>query len=71
MMTQDLYIEAKRLENKLRGAALEQRLALRPSVSRVIGHMRAKGLHVPAHLRHLDESLAEDALEAQFDNIPI
>lgn len=71
MTKNDLYFEAERLEQKLHGASLETRLALQPSVSAVIDRMRAQGVHVPSRLRRLDAALFEDAVEAQFDNIPV
>lgn len=71
MTTQELYTEAEHLEQKLKGACLDTRLALQPSVSQVLDRMRAQGMHIPSRLRRLDASLCEDALEARFDNMPI
>lgn len=71
MTAQDLYIEAEQLEQKLDGAGLETRLALQPSVSKVLDQMRAQGVQIPSRLRRLDAALCEDALEARFDNMPI
>ncbi len=71
MTAHDFSAEIARLERKLRGANLETRLALQPSVSKVIDRMRAEGVPVPTRLRLLDAALAEDALEAKFDNLPI
>ncbi|WP_170782796.1 hypothetical protein [Ruegeria lacuscaerulensis] len=71
MSTSNLYSEAARLEEKLQGACLETRLALQPSVTKVIDRMRQQGVHVPSRLRRLDAALCEDAMEAQFDNLPV
>ncbi len=71
MTVQDLYTEAEQLEQRLRGACLNTRLALQPSVSRVIDRMKAQGVQVPPRLRRLDAALCEDAVEAQFDNMPV
>lgn len=71
MTTNELYFEAERLERKLHGASLETRLALQPSVTKVIERMRAQGMSVPSRFRRLDAALIEDVVEAQFDNMPI
>ncbi|WP_037311928.1 hypothetical protein [Ruegeria halocynthiae] len=67
----NLYSEAEQLEKKLQNACLETRLALQPSVTKVIARMRQQGVHVPSRLRRLDAALCEDAMEARFDNLPI
>ncbi len=71
MSTLNLYSEAEQLERNLQGACLETRLALQPSVTKVIERMRQEGVRVPSRLRRLDAALCEDAMEAQFDNLPI
>lgn len=71
MSTMNLYSEAERLEQKLENACLDTRLQLQPSVSKVIARMRQQGMHIPSKLRRLDAALCEDAMEAQFDNLPI
>lgn len=71
MSVVNLYSEAEQLEKKLQGACLDTRLALQPSVTKVIDRMRQQGVRVPARLRRLDAALCEDAMEARFDNLPI
>lgn len=71
MTTNELYFEAEQLERKLRGANLETRLVLQPSVTKVIERMHAKGMNIPSRFKRLDAALLEDAVEAQFDNVPI
>lgn len=71
MTPSNLYSEAELLEQKLQNACLDTRLALQPSVSKIIDRMRQQGMHVPSRLRRLDAALCEDALEARFDNLPI
>ncbi|SMO77342.1 hypothetical protein [Ruegeria faecimaris] len=67
----DLYSEAEQLEKKLKGASVDTRLALQPSVTKVIEKMRLQGVEVPARLRRLDAALCEDVMEARFDNLPV
>ncbi|WP_050603375.1 hypothetical protein [Ruegeria sp. 6PALISEP08] len=71
MTANGLYSEAEQLEQKLRNACLDTRLALQPSVSKVVDRMRRQRMPVPSRLRRLDAALCEDAMEAQFDNLPI
>ncbi|WP_170473396.1 hypothetical protein [Ruegeria arenilitoris] len=71
MTAQDLYYEAEQLEKMLHGACLDTRLELQPSVSKVLDRMRAQRVQIPSRLRRLDAALCEDAIEAQFDNIPV
>lgn len=71
MTTKSLYSEAEQLERKLRNASLDTRLALQPSVSKVVDRMRQEGMQVPSRLRRLDAALCEDAIEALFDNLPV
>ena len=71
MSAHNLYSEAEKLERKLHNAGLDTRLALQPSVSKIIDRMRQQGMHVPSRLRRLDASLCEDAMEARFDNLPV
>lgn len=71
MTAQDLFSEAEQLEQKLDGACLDTRLALQPSVSKVLDRMRASGVNIPSRLRRLDAALCEDAIEARFDNMPV
>ena len=71
MSSMNLYSEAERLEKKLNGAGLDTRLALQPSVTKVIERMRQEGIRVPSRLRELDAALCEDAMEARFDNLPV
>ncbi len=71
MLAQDLNREVELLEQKLKGACLDTRLELQPSVSKVLERMRVNGIHIPSRLRRLDAALCEDAIEAQFDNLPV
>ncbi|MEX0318545.1 MULTISPECIES: hypothetical protein [unclassified Ruegeria] len=71
MTTRDLFQEAERLERKLAGASLDKRLEIQPALSVVVRKLRAQGATVPAHLRRLDSTLCDEAIEARFDNMPV
>ena len=42
-----------------------------PQLSALIERMDASGERVPPEVRHLEEELTNDAIEAQFDNMPV
>lgn len=68
---QELQAEVERIERKLKGASLETRLAIQPSVRKIIDRMRCQGMHVPSRFKRLEAALIEDEIEARFDNMPI
>jgi hypothetical protein len=49
----------------------DQRYLLQPELDRLIDRMQAAGLDVPATVRTLNEELSDEAIEAQFDNLPV
>ncbi|GGH22563.1 hypothetical protein SAMN05444007_102228 [Cribrihabitans marinus] len=67
----DLMSTAERLEQTLATAPLAKRIALQPEFSRVIHRMRVDGMRVPSRLQRLDAALCDEAVEAQFDNMPV
>lgn len=71
MIAQDLFFEAERLESRISGADQDQRLALQPQFSAVLARLKNQGMAVPQRLQRLDAALAEEAIEAQFDNMPV
>ncbi len=42
-----------------------------PQLTALIDRLDAAGEHVPNEVRHLEEELTNDAIEAQFDNMPV
>lgn len=44
---------------------------LQPRLHAVICDLHAVGANVPSDLRDLERRLFEDAVEAQFDNLPV
>lgn len=71
MTRQKLVSEAEALEQKLAGACANRRLELQPQFSKVIARLTDEGHQVPQRLRRLDAALTQEAVEAQFDNMPI
>lgn len=48
-----------------------RRYLFQPQLSEMIERMETAGQPVPARIRDLHEDLTADAIEAQFDNMPV
>ncbi|MEQ9259867.1 MAG: hypothetical protein RIG84_12315 [Roseovarius sp.] len=59
------------LHDAILSADAEARRSLQPELAEMIADCEAKGAHVPAQIHELNEDLLADAMEAQFDNIPL
>lgn len=66
-----LQSHADQLAKEIRHASPETRLRLQPELGRLLQELEQAGTTVPARLRNLHEQLLEEAIEAQFDNLPI
>lgn len=49
----------------------EARYRHEPHLRRVIAHLRAEGQAVPTRVKQLHQALLSEAIEAEFDNMPI
>jgi len=59
------------LEQKINQANSARRLTLQPEFTRVLERLTAGGEEVPPHLRQLNTTLCDEAVEAWFDNMPV
>jgi len=66
-LTEDL----ERLRDRILAADPEDRLRYQPRIAALIAEMDAAGAPVPTGIRDLCDDLANDAIEAQFDNMPV
>lgn len=71
MTRHDLFKTANELEMKINKASSAKRLALQPELTLVLKRMTADGQQVPSHLRRLNTTLCDEAIEAWFDNMPV
>jgi predicted transcriptional regulator len=67
----DQVAHAELLERQIVAATKAERLALKPDFCAAIAGLEAEGLPVPSRMRRLEQSLIDEAIEAQFDNMPI
>lgn len=70
-MAQDLKKTAESLEQRIAGENCAGRLKLQSELSQLMARMQAQGQVVPVRLRRLDATLCDEAVEAQFDNMPV
>ncbi|GAW33734.1 hypothetical protein RA2_00777 [Roseovarius sp. A-2] len=49
----------------------ETRYRHEPQLRRAIAHLRAEGQAVPPRVKQLHQTLLSEAIEAEFDNMPV
>lgn len=67
----NLEAELDRLQSLIGAAALDTRYKHEPQLRRVILGLRGEGRTVPARIKALHETLLSEAIEAEFDNMPV
>lgn len=60
-----------RLQRQIAQAPSDNRYEFEPQLRKTIEDLRRDGGHVPEHIRRLHQTLLCDAIEAQFDNLPV
>ncbi len=71
MTTAELTAHAKSLEAEIFQSSGSKRIALQPKLQKVLNQCDAGGVSVPRRLRKLNSELLDEAIEAQFDNMPV
>lgn len=67
----DLEVQATRLMDEVEHASHAERIRLQPQFDRVITTMAMRGQTVPCRLRHMNNTLRDEALDDMFDNMPV
>ena len=71
-MTDKTILEAiATIEDRIDAASPESRDAVLSELRSMMSDLRAKGRKVPQRLRELEEMLIDEAVEDQFDNLPV
>ncbi|WP_135501968.1 hypothetical protein [Roseovarius aestuariivivens] len=70
-MTNTFLQEIKRLQHQILDLGEAERYRLQPRLAGLLGQMRDAGEPIPAKLRRLNDELLDEAIEAQFDNMPV
>ncbi len=71
MTERNLLDVALRLERQILDAGPDQRLAMQPEFARVLDRLRVQRVEIPRRLLQLEAELADEAIEARFDNLPV
>ena len=67
----DLTTEIGRLHDRILEADIDRRYLFQPRLAALVEQMDVAGVPVPAGIRQMLEELTNDAIEAQFDNMPV
>lgn len=59
------------LIHKIKQESPSARFRLQPQLDRLITEIEAQGRRVAFHTRQLNDELRYEAIEAQFDNMPV
>ena len=71
-MTDKTILEAiATIEDRIDAAPSDSRDAVLSELRSMMSDLRAKGRKVPQRLRELEEMLIDEAVEDQFDNLPV
>jgi hypothetical protein len=67
----NLHAELDRLQTLIGAAAPDTRYRLEPHLRDAITRLRCEGHAVPARIKALHQTLLSEAIEAEFDNMPV
>ena len=67
----DLMRDMDTLHQEIMAVAAGQRLSFQPQLSQLVDAADAAGVEVSVPVRTLCEELESEAIEAQFDNMPV
>ncbi|MEM7076386.1 MAG: hypothetical protein AAGA28_16275 [Pseudomonadota bacterium] len=63
--------ELQRIHAEILNMDADQQYQLQPRLDNVIARSRRAGAPVPADIEKLNAKLIDEAIEAQFDNLPV
>ena len=63
--------ELDRLQTLIHATPTATRYRLEPQLRKVIASLRSEGHAVPARIKALHTALLAEAIEAEFDNMPV
>lgn len=63
--------EMHRLHRQILSMEADQRHILQPKLDTLIERTRLLGARVPCDIARLNDALLDEAIEAQFDNLPV
>ncbi|MEM6578047.1 MAG: hypothetical protein AAF678_06110 [Pseudomonadota bacterium] len=63
--------EMHKLHQKILSMDADRRYTLQPKLNLLIARTRVSGGRVPSDIAQLNNALLDEAIEAQFDNLPV
>lgn len=66
-----MNMEWVEMRKKIRACPVESRYRLQPGLDLLIRDLKARGKSVPPEALQLNADLKDEAIEAQFDNLPV
>ncbi|MEM9844289.1 MAG: hypothetical protein AAF965_05775 [Pseudomonadota bacterium] len=63
--------EMHRLHRQILSMAADERHIMQPKLDYLIARTRQSGARVPCDIAQLNTALLDEAIEAQFDNLPV
>ncbi|MBU3259449.1 hypothetical protein KPG71_05415 [Roseovarius sp. PS-C2] len=67
----DLNDQLAKLKDEILNGDPDTRHGYEPQLAQLIEDMQQQGMAVPSDIRCLHEELVSEAIEAQFDNMPV
>lgn len=67
----DVTKDLERLHERILAADADTRYLFQPRLGELIDTLDGQGIQVPAGIRALNDELLAEAIEAQFDNMPV
>ncbi|MCR9148096.1 MAG: hypothetical protein NXH74_12990 [Rhodobacteraceae bacterium] len=70
-MSNTLLQDIKSVHRQIMDLDAAERYRMQPRLAGLLGQLREAGQPVPSELRRLNDELLAEAIEAQFDNMPV
>ena len=67
----DIKADLQRLKQEILEMPEDKRYEMQPQLGKLIDALEEAGETAPCEIRDLNEELVNDAIEAQFDNMPV
>lgn len=70
-MSTNLLQDIKNVHRQINDLDPSERYRMQPRLAGLLGQLREVGQPIPSELRRLNDELLAEAIEAQFDNLPV
>lgn len=70
-MSTNLLQDIKNVHRQINDLDASERYRMQPRLAGLLGQLREARQPIPSELRRLNDELLAEAIEAQFDNLPV